>query len=121
MQLPLQLQADSRESLQAQLFGQFVRQIGDGRLKPGMRIPATRQLAVDLGISRNTVLLAYERLVAEGYVQMRGPHGTFVVEHGGAVPGPPRAPETGVDRGGRPRSRTRLRPRWASAGGACGP
>lgn len=101
MQLPLQLQADSRESLQAQLFGQFVRQIGDGRLKPGMRIPATRQLAVDLGISRNTVLLAYERLLAEGYVQMRGPHGTFVVEHGGAVPGPPRAPGQGAAAGER--------------------
>ncbi len=39
-----------------------------GRLAPGARLPSTRALATDLGVSRNTVLLAYEQLVAEGYI-----------------------------------------------------
>lgn len=88
MQLPIHLQACPEESLQAQLFSQFVRQIADGRLKPGMRIPATRQLAADLGISRNTVVLAYERLMSEGYIEMRRPQGTFVIDQGDAAPAP---------------------------------
>ncbi len=87
MQLPIHLHAASHESLQAQLFDQFVSRIIDGRLKPGTRMPATRQLASDLGISRNTVVLAYERLMAEGYIDMRRPQGTFVVEHGHGAPG----------------------------------
>ena len=42
-----------------------------GRLMPRMRLPSTRALAVDLGVSRNTVSLAYEQLVAEGYLRSR--------------------------------------------------
>jgi GntR family transcriptional regulator/MocR family aminotransferase len=45
--------------------------IGDGRLAPHARLPSTRALATDLGISRNTVTLAYEQLVAEGYLVSR--------------------------------------------------
>src|SRR3546814_462439 len=43
-----------------------------------MRMPASRRLASDLGVSRNTVVLAYERLTEEGYLEMRQPVGTFV-------------------------------------------
>src|SRR5262245_34381654 len=39
-----------------------------GRLAAGERLPSTRALALDLGVSRNTVLLAYEQLGAEGYL-----------------------------------------------------
>ena len=42
-----------------------------GRLGPGARLPSTRTLATDLDVSRNTVTLAYEQLVAEGYVVSR--------------------------------------------------
>jgi GntR family transcriptional regulator/MocR family aminotransferase len=42
-----------------------------GRLGPAARLPSTRALASDLGVSRNTVMLAYEQLVAEGYVVSR--------------------------------------------------
>jgi GntR family transcriptional regulator/MocR family aminotransferase len=45
--------------------------IRDGRLAPAARLPSTRQLAADLRISRNTVMLAYEQLLAEGYVVSR--------------------------------------------------
>ena len=40
--------------------------IVDGRLAAGVRLPGSRQLAAELGIARNTVMFAYEQLVAEG-------------------------------------------------------
>ena len=45
--------------------------IREGRLAPGARLPSTRELATDLRVSRNTVMLAYEQLLAEGYVVTR--------------------------------------------------
>ncbi|WP_317202282.1 winged helix-turn-helix domain-containing protein, partial [Janthinobacterium sp.] len=42
--------------------------IRDGRLAPGARLVATRALAAELGVARNSVLYAYEQLASEGYV-----------------------------------------------------
>ncbi len=52
--------------------------IVDGRLPAGHRLPATRVLAADLGVARNSVATAYERLVAEGYLSSRVGAGTYV-------------------------------------------
>jgi GntR family transcriptional regulator/MocR family aminotransferase len=52
--------------------------IVDGRLPAGHRLPATRALAADLGVARNSVATAYERLVAEGYLSSKVGAGTFV-------------------------------------------
>ncbi|MFE9748165.1 PLP-dependent aminotransferase family protein [Saccharothrix saharensis] len=49
-----------------------------GRLTPGARLPATRRLAVELGLARNTVAAAYDQLVAEGYLTARRGAGTRV-------------------------------------------
>ena len=54
-----------------------------GRLGPATRLPSTRALAKDLGVSRNTVMLAYEQLSAEGYLVSRHRSATHVA---GAVP-----------------------------------
>ena len=54
------------------------RAILDGRLRPGQRIPSTRGLAADLGVSRLPVLSAYEQLLHEGYLVGRTGSGTFV-------------------------------------------
>src|SRR4051794_41856687 len=54
------------------------RAILDGRLRPGQRIPSTRALATDLGVSRLPVLSAYEQLLHEGYLVGRTGSGTFV-------------------------------------------
>lgn len=81
MQLPLGLDGSAGESLQSQLFEQVRSLIVDGRLRPGARMPASRILATDLGVSRNTVVLAYERLAAEGYVEMHSPIGVFVARN----------------------------------------
>jgi GntR family transcriptional regulator/MocR family aminotransferase len=52
--------------------------IVDGRVPAGHRLPASRVLAADLGVSRGSVSGAYERLVAEGYLTARVGAGTFV-------------------------------------------
>ena len=51
--------------------------IQQGVLTPGARMPPTRDLARDLGCSRNLVLLAYEQLVLEGYLVTRQGGGTY--------------------------------------------
>lgn len=64
--------------------------IRDGRLPPGARLPSWRDLAIQLGIARGTVRVAYERLADDQLVVACGPAGTFVAEHVpsiAAVPG----------------------------------
>ena len=53
-------------------------EILEGRLGPAARLPSSRALAADLGVSRTTVLLAYDQLLSEGYVSGRVGSGTFV-------------------------------------------
>jgi len=64
--------------LQAQLYDGLRDAVLTGRLAPGYRLPAVRRLAADLGVSRNTVLWAFDRLVAEGYLKARVGDGTYV-------------------------------------------
>jgi GntR family transcriptional regulator/MocR family aminotransferase len=80
MQLPLNIVAHGSESLQQQITQQIRCLIHDGRLAPGTRMPATRELASDLGVSRNTVIGAFQRLIAEGCLESREPVGTFVAQ-----------------------------------------
>ncbi|MGW3285970.1 MocR-like pyridoxine biosynthesis transcription factor PdxR [Streptomyces sp. NPDC001002] len=54
--------------------------VRDGRLAPGTRLPATRRLAGELGISRGTAKAAYDQLVAEGYLTARQGSGTQVAQ-----------------------------------------
>jgi GntR family transcriptional regulator / MocR family aminotransferase len=51
-----------------------------GTLRPGERLPSTRDLAEQLRVSRTVVLLAYDQLLAEGFVFGRGGSGTYVAE-----------------------------------------
>ncbi|KJE36050.1 transcriptional regulator [Thalassospira sp. HJ] len=50
----------------------------DGRLHPGERLPASRDLAKSLGISRNTVVTSFDLLTSEGYLETRVGAGSFV-------------------------------------------
>lgn len=54
--------------------------IQEGAIATGSRLPASRDLASELSVSRNTVLSAYEQLQSEGYLQTRTGSGTFVCE-----------------------------------------
>ncbi len=63
-------------------YSQAYRQLRDlilnGRLPSGARLPSTRDFALDLGVSRKTVLCAYDQLMAEGYLRSRPGAGTYV-------------------------------------------
>ncbi len=74
----LALDPASPEPLYRQLYFAIREAILTGRLQPGARLPATRTLARDLGVSRNTVLAAFEQLAAEGYLGGRVGAGSFV-------------------------------------------
>lgn len=76
MLIPLKLVRD--KPLQQQLFEQLRDLIASGRLQAGTRMPSTRMVAEQFAVSRITVLLAYERLVAEGYLETIPAKGTFV-------------------------------------------
>jgi GntR family transcriptional regulator/MocR family aminotransferase len=58
-------------SLQARLRAAIIQAVLDHRLRPATALPSSRQLAAELGISRNTVTLAYHSLAEEGFVLAR--------------------------------------------------
>ena len=66
------------QSRQQAVFDRMRAGILAGTLGAGSRLPPTRALAAELGVARQTVVSAYERLAAEGYVQARIGAGTFV-------------------------------------------
>src|SRR5215468_11384525 len=57
------------EPLHRRIYDELRRQILDGRLRRGARLPSTRSLAVDLRVSRSTIVQAFEQLRAEGYIE----------------------------------------------------
>jgi len=72
------LQPTAPASLQAQIREKIVTAIVDGQLPEGDRMPSSRQLARDLKVSRNTVTLAYQSLVDDGFLAGRERSGYFV-------------------------------------------
>lgn len=78
MQIAIDIAANNGVNLQDQVVAQVLGLIRTGRLKPGARLPGTRELSEQLGVSRNTVMIAYERLISEGFVSSREGAGTFV-------------------------------------------
>lgn len=74
----VQLDASDSSPLHRQLYDEIRRAILSGRLAAGTRLPATREFCRLMSVSRNTVLAAYEQLLAEGYVLSRIGAGTFV-------------------------------------------
>src|SRR4029450_1147637 len=76
--LLLRLDAEAQQPLNQQIYQGLRSAILNGRLHVGARLPSSRELAMDLAISRNTVLIAYERLTDEGYLQSRSGGGTRV-------------------------------------------
>ena len=74
----LSLDRSKSASLQEQLVFELRRRIQAGHIAPGDSLPSTRELASDLGVSRNTVIAAYDRLMGEGYLETRLRSGVFV-------------------------------------------
>jgi len=93
----------SDEPMYAQIAGAIRRDIDSGRFQRGARLPGSRSMAVAMGVSRTVVLMAYEQLESEGYLDSLTGSGTFVsgrpisgeagavlVAEQGEMPGPPR-------------------------------
>lgn len=97
--LLVELRREAGLPLRAQLERGLRAAVRSGRLHPGTRLPSSRALAAQLGVSRGVVVEAYAQLVAEGYLTARQGDGTRVAaaeaaraapERAGASPRPPR-------------------------------
>ncbi|KVL50143.1 PLP-dependent aminotransferase family protein [Burkholderia territorii] len=84
--MDIAIRIEGRHDLTGQIFRQLRTAIVDGRLEGGARLPSTRDLAKQLGVSRKTTLDAFERLVAEGFLNTRAGDGTFVADGLARVP-----------------------------------
>ncbi len=107
----------SKTSLQDQIRQMLVAAILDGQLQPEVALPSSRELSEQLGVARNTVVLAYQMLVEEGYLLSRQRSGHFVnpdmlraLPGAGAAHSAPSAKTDTADDGvtGRPHWRQRI-------------
>src|SRR5271166_3325164 len=90
--LPLHLQPESHIPLYIQLRDQLRSLVHAGDLRPGDRIPASRELATVLGVHRTTVANAYAELESEGLIQGHVGRGTFIKGNGNGLKISPPAP-----------------------------
>ena len=77
---PAGIELDPKKGLSRQLYQALRQRVLDGRLSGGARLPASRDLACALGISRNSVVRAYDQLYAEGFIEGRVGDGTYVAK-----------------------------------------
>jgi len=77
---PAGIHLDPAKGLSRQLYQALRLRVLDGRLASGSRLPASRDLAAALAISRNSVVRAYDQLYAEGFIEGRIGDGTYVAQ-----------------------------------------
>jgi GntR family transcriptional regulator/MocR family aminotransferase len=77
----LSIDPASKDTITKQIYDHIRRMVLSGSISPGSRLPSSRDLAGQVGISRNTVLAAYDQLTAEAYLEGRVGSGTFVVRN----------------------------------------
>jgi GntR family transcriptional regulator/MocR family aminotransferase len=75
------LDPNSKLNLQGQIRQKLVEGMLNGAFPAGTKLPSSRKLAKQLGVARNTVVLAYEQLIEEGYLESRQRSGIFVSRH----------------------------------------
>ena len=85
---------DPRGPRRAQLEAGLRDSIRSGRLRPGVRLPSSRALGAELGVSRRLVVEAYEQLAAEGYLVSTQGSGTRVAPAGSEAPSSPKSGTT---------------------------
>lgn len=85
---------EGRRDLTGQIYRQLRAGIIEGRLAANARLPSTRDLATQLGVSRKTTLDVFERLIAEGFLTTRAGDGTFVAEGLTRLPTAPKEPSS---------------------------
>ncbi len=88
--LTITIDRESNEPVYGQVARQIRQFIASGALTPGMKLPAVRRLAGDLGVNLNTIARAYRLLEGEGFLLVRGRSGVTVAP-----------PADGIDRSAR--------------------
>ncbi|MFM0752348.1 MULTISPECIES: MocR-like pyridoxine biosynthesis transcription factor PdxR [Paraburkholderia] len=78
--MEIHIAVEGHHDLSGQIYRQLRAGILEGRLAGGTRLPSTRDLATQLGVSRKTTLDVFERLLSEGYLTARAGSGTFVAD-----------------------------------------
>jgi len=76
----LNIDKQSSEAIYEQVRRQIEELIRDGLLAPGTKIPSVRQLARNLGVSKNTISIAYDELAANNLIETRHGSGTYISE-----------------------------------------
>lgn len=61
-----------------QIVNSFIREINRGRITSGQKLPGSREMAKLLGLNRKTVIIAYEELMAQGWIEIHSSRGSFV-------------------------------------------
>ncbi len=77
-QFNLAIQRESRTAPYLQIAHAIIEEIRRGRLSPGAALPGTRELAQVLGVNRKTVVVAFDELIAQGWLVAERTRGTFV-------------------------------------------
>ena len=95
---PLLTLPDKSGVLYVRLYQRMRALILQGAWPPGMRLPSSRRLAADLGISRNTASLALDQLLADGWIETRSRAGTYVSPELPILACPPPSGSAGRDR-----------------------
>jgi GntR family transcriptional regulator/MocR family aminotransferase len=80
MSFVIPLSRNGGSPLTRQIYSWFRQAILQGTMRSGERLPSTRELAEHLHVSRTVAVLAYEQLLAEGFIAGRGGSGTYVSE-----------------------------------------
>jgi GntR family transcriptional regulator / MocR family aminotransferase len=110
--------------LHQQVYDALRQAILSKQLKPGLRLPSTRAIATDLGVSRNTVVAGFDQLLAEGYIESRVGAGSYVSRHLPdellSVRGPAALHPTPQPASRAPRVSTRVSRVLAAPRGGCG-
>lgn len=79
-ELTIELKQNSEISLYEQIYRYIRTEIRNGNLRRGAKLPSTRILCTHLQVSRSTVLMAYEQLLSEGYIESKPHKGYFVAD-----------------------------------------
>lgn len=79
MDLTIPLVLQNKTPIYLQIYEYMNREISQGSLRAGTRLPSHRNLAMQLNVSRITVESAYQQLLAEGYVESKPKRGIFLL------------------------------------------
>ena len=80
IEIMIDLQGGAKAPLYEKIYEHIKNEIVGGKISKGEKLPSTRALSGQLSVSRSTVELAYEQLLAEGYIQSEACRGYYVCD-----------------------------------------